>query len=197
MNILIVVINVTMRDRASLMNGNNNSSLLYEYDNFDDDINWIWAQSWLCSIYAQSENQSMSWCTVDYLIKEMNWIVTWYSWISNEVVDKSLWVMVNHCVSVGVELLDNHCALWYNALILLTICILNIIKCVAIYYTIFFHYRNNINLKKKAFFVIIGDVITSFLIEKDFIIKHLSFASREKFIKKKWPTQRSPLLHSK
>ena len=195
MDVLLVAANVTMRDRASLVDGNSSSSLLYEYDSFDGGTNWIWAQSWLCSAYAQPGSQPASWCTADYLAKEVDWIVTWYSWISNGVVDKSLWVKVDHCVSAGVESLENHCALRYSALILLTVCILNTAKCAAIYYTAFLHYRSDINPREKASLVTIGDAVASFLAEKDPTTERLPFASREEFTKEKWPTQRSPWLH--
>ena len=195
MDVLVVAANVTMRDRASLVDGNSSSSLLYEYDSFDGGTNWIWAQSWLCSASAQPGRRPVSWCTADYLAKEVDWILTWYSWISNGVVNKSLWVTVDHCVSAGVESLDNHCALRYSALILLTVCILNTAKCAAIYYTAFLHYRSDTNPREKASLVTIGDAIASFLAEKDPTTERLPFASREEFTKEKWPTQRSPRLH--
>ena len=196
MDVLVVAANVTMRDHASLVNGNSSSSLLYEEDSFDGGSDWIWAQSWLCSAYAQPGSQPASWCTSDFLAKEVDWIVTWYSWISNGVVGKSLWVKVDHCVSAGVESLDNHCALRYSALILLTVCILNTAKCAAIYYTAFLHYRSDTNPREKASLVTIGDAVASFLAEKDPTTERLPFASREEFIKEKWPAQRSPRLHS-
>lgn len=195
MDVLIVAANVTMRDRASLVDGNSSSSLLYEDDSFDGGTNWIWAQSWLCSAYAQPGSRPASWCTAEYLAKEVDWIVTWYSWIGIGVVDKSLWVKVDHCVSAGVESLDNHCALRYSALILLTVCILNTAKCVAIYYTAFLHYRSDTSPREKASLVTIGDAVASFLAEKDLTTERLPFASREEFTKEKWPTQRSPRLH--
>lgn len=195
MDVLVVAANVTMRDRASLVDGNSSSSLLYEYDSFDGGTNWIWASSWLCSAYAQPGSRPVSWCIAENLAKEVDWIVAWYSWISNGILDKSLWVKVDHCVSAGVESLDNHYALRYSALILLTVCILNTAKCAAIYYTAFLHYRSNTSHREKASLVTIGDAVASFLAEKDPTTERLPFASREEFTKEKWPTQRSPRLH--
>ena len=196
MDVLVVAANVTRGDRASLIDGNSSSSLLWESDNFDGGTSWIWGQSWLCSASAQPGSQPASWCTADYLAQEANWILTDYTWITYGVVDKSLSVIVDHCLSAGVESLESYCTLRYSALILLTVCILNIAKCAAIYYTAYLHYRSDKSPREKASLVTIGDAASSFLAEKDLTTEHLPFASREEFTdQKEWPTKRSPLQH--
>ena len=195
MDVLVVAANVTMRDRASLVEGDNSSSLLSEFNNFDGGANWIWAQGWLCSADAPPGKQSTSWCTADYLTKELDWIVTEYNLNSNGVVNKSLWAKVDHCLSAGIESLESHCALRFSALILLMVCILNTIKCAAIYYTAYLHHRSDTSPREKASLVTIGDAVASFLVEKDSTTEHLPFASREEFAGKSWPQKRSAQSH--
>ena len=197
MDVLIVAANVTMQDHASLAAMNTSSSLLYEYNNFDGGTNWIYDQGWLCSAFAQPGRQPASWCTADFLLaKEVEWTVTTYTWVSNGIVDKSLWVKVDYCLSAGVESLDSFCALRYSAGILLIVCVLNLGKCAAIYYTAYIHYRSDVNPREKASLVTVGDAAASFLAEKDHTTAQLSFVSRDDFTGKKWPTKRPPCLHS-
>lgn len=196
MDVLVAAANVTMQDYASLAGGDDSSSLSCEYDNFDGRTDWIWAQSWLCSAYAQPGAQPGSRCTPGFLLaKEVEWTLKEYSWLRNGVVDKSLWVRLDHCLSAGVESFDSLCSLRYNAQILLVVCILNLGKCAAIYYTAYLHNRSDTNPRGKASLVTVGDAVVSLLAEKDLTTEHLSFASREEFTGKKWPTKRSPRLH--
>lgn len=107
----------------------------------------------------------------------------------------SLWVRVDHRLSAGVESFDSLCSLQYSAQILLVVCILNLGKCAAIYYTAYLHNRSDTNPRDKASLVTVGDAAASFLAEEDLTTEHLSFASREEFTGKKWPTKRSPRLY--
>ena len=111
-------------------------------------------------------------------------------------MDKLLWVKVDHCLSAGVESLQSFCALRYSAWILLIVCILNLGKCTIIYYTAYLHLRSGKNPREKAPLVTLGDATASFLAEPDTTTEHLPLASREEFIKKKWPAKRSPWTHS-
>ena len=196
-DVLVVASNVTMQDHASLLDVNTNSSLLYELADVNNGPSWIWAQSWLCSAFAQPGARSASWCTANFLLaKKVDWTVTAYTWLGNGSVDNSLWIEVDYCLSAGVESLDSFCALRYSPGILLMVCILNLGKCAAIYYTAYLHYRSNTSLTENAALVTVGDAAASFLAEKDLTTSHLSFASREEFSGKRWPTQRSPWSHS-
>lgn len=125
------------------------------------------------------------------LAKEVECTLKEYPWLRNGVVGKSLRVKVDHCLSAGVEL----CSLRYSAQILLVVCILNLGKCAAIYYTVYLHNRSDTNPREKASLVTAGDAAASFLAEEDLTTEHLSCASREEFTGKEWPTKRSPRLH--
>ena len=196
MDVLVVAANVTMKDHASLADGNTSSSLLFEDNSFNGRANWIWAQSWLCSAFAQPGLPPVTWCTTEYLVsKEAEWTITEPTWLSNGNIDKSLWVKVDHCLSAGVESLDSFCALRYSPLVLLMVCVLNVAKCAAIYYTAYLHHRSATNPREKASLVTIGDATASFLAEKDFTTEHLPFASREEFAGKVWPKKRSAQSH--
>lgn len=149
MDVLVVAANVTMEDHASLAGGNTSSSLLYDYNNFDVRINWIYAQSWLCSAFARPGLPPDTWCTVEFLLpKEEDWTVRELPWFDSNIdnVDRSVWVKVDHCLSAGVESLDSYCTLRYSAGILVIVCALNLGKCAAIYYTAYLHYRSDTNL---------------------------------------------------
>ena len=102
---------------------------------------------------------------------------------------------MDYCLSAGVESLDGFCALRYSAKILLMVCILNLGKCVAIYYTAYLHYRSDKTPREKASLVTIGDAAASFLAEKDPTTEHLPFASREDFSREEWPSKHSPWSH--
>ena len=196
-DVLVVAANITMKDQASLEGGASNSSLLYDLASFDNGPSWIWAATWLCSAFDQGpESRPQSWCTADSLLsKEAEWTLKRYATNSNGPVDKSLWVKVDYCLSAGVESLDGFCALRFSAGILLLVCILNLGKCAAIYYTAYLHYRSDKASKEKASLVTIGDAVASFLAEKDPATENLPFASREDFTGKEWPSKRSPLSH--
>lgn len=71
-------------------------------------------------------------------------------------------------------------------------CILNLGKCTAIYYRAYRHYQSDMNPREKNSLVTVGDAAASFLAEKDLITEHLSFASREEFMGKKWLEKHSP-----
>ena len=196
-DVLVVAANVSMQDKASLTGGNVDSSLLYEMANINNGPSWIWAQSWLCSAFAQPGARPKAWCTAEFLLsKELEWTVTGYLWHSNGIVDKSLWAKVDYCLSAGVESLDGFCALRYSAEILLMVCILNLGKCAAIYYTAYLHYRSDRNPKEKASLVTVGDAAASFLADEDATTEDLPFASREEFIEKLWPSKRPPWSHT-
>ena len=107
--------------------------------------------------------------------------VTEHTWLSDGTVDKPLGGKVDHCLSAGVESLDSLCALRYSPLVLLMVCILNMAKCAAVYYTAYLHPRSGTNPREEASLVTIGDAAASFLPEKDSTTEHLPFASREEF----------------
>ena len=196
MDVLVVAANVTMQDHASLVDGNTSSSLLFEANNFDGRANWIWAQAWLCSAFAQPGLPPVTWCTTEYLLtKEAEWTIKENTWLSNGTVDISLWVKVDHCLSAGVESLDSFCALRYSPLVLFMVCLLNVVKCAAIYYTAYLHHRSGANPRETASLVTIGDAAASFLADKDPATEHLPFASREEFSGKSWPEKRSAQSH--
>lgn len=184
MDVLVVAANVTMLDHATRTSGNDSSSLLNEYNNFDVGGDWIWAQSWLCWAFALPGTRPTSWCTADFLLSRDEW-----------TIPGPIWVEVDHCLSAGIQSLDSLCALRYSAQILLIVCILNLGKCAVIYYTAYLHYRSDINPREKASLVTVGDAAASFLAEKDLTTEQLCFASRKEFSGKMWPTKRSPWLH--
>ena len=199
MDVVVVAANITMQDHASLAGVNTSSSLLYEHNNFDIRYNWIWAQSWLCSAFARGALPPDTWCTVEFLLPKMeDWTLREFPFSDNNIPDihKTLWVKVDHCLSAGVESLDSYCTLRYSAGILVIVCTLNLGKCAAIYYTAYLHFRNDTNLRKRDSLVTVGDAVASFLAAKDLTTEHLSFANREDFTGKIWPTKRSPQLHS-
>ena len=103
---------------------------------------------------------------------------------------------MDYYLSAGVESLDGFYALRYSAKILLVVCILNLGKCAAIYYTAYLHYRSDKTPREKASLVTIGDAAASFLAEKDPTTEHLPFASWEDFARKEWPSRRSPWSHT-
>ena len=197
-DVLVVAANITMEDKASMEGGASNSSLLYDMANVDNGPSWIWAEGWLCSAFDQRPDlRPKSWCTADFLLsKEAEWTLRIYTWNSNGTIEKSLWVKVDYCLSAGVESLDGFCALRYSAEILLVVCILNLGKCAAIYYTAYLHYRSDKTPREKASLVTIGDAAASFLAEKDPTTEHLPFASREDFARKEWPSRHSPWSHT-
>lgn len=198
MDVLVVAANITMQDYASVAGGNTSSSLLYEHNNFDLKANWIYAQAWLCSAFARPGFQPDKWCTVEFLLpKKEDWTLREFPWFDNNLTDihRSIWVKVDHCLSAGVESLDTYCTLRYSAGILVIVCTLNLGKCAAIYYTAYIHCRSETNLRKRDSLVTVGDAVASFLAEKDLTTKHLSFANRDEFTGRMWPTKRSPQQH--
>ena len=196
MDVLVVAANVTMQDHASLADSNTSSSLLFEDNNFGGRANWIWAQAWLCSAFAQRGLPPVTWCTTEYLVpKEAEWTIVGGTWLGDGTVGKTLWVKVDHCLSAGVESLDSFCALRYSPLVLLMVCVLNVTKCAGVYYTAYLHHRSGTNPREKASLVTIGDATASFLAEKDSTTEHLPFANREDFSGKSWPIKRSAQVH--
>ena len=190
-DVLLVAANLTMQDKASMAGVNTSSSLLYDFPNVKNGPSWIWGQTWVCSAFAGPGERPRAWCTADFLLsKEAEWTV------KDATVDKSLWVKVDYCLSAGVGSLDDFCTLRYSAEILVMVCVLNLGKCAAIYYTAYLHHRSDRNPREKASLVTIGDAAASFLAQKDPTTEQLPFASWKEYTGKKWPPKRSPWSHS-
>ena len=195
-DVLVVAANVTMQDKASLAGRNTSSSLLYDFTNISGETSWIWRSSWLCSAFAPPMKRPKSWCTADFLFsKQADWTLKTYYSFGSEPGDKSLWVKVDYCLSAGFESLDGFCTLRYSVELLLMVCILNLGKCTAIYYTAYLYYRSDRNPRQKASLVTIGDAAASFLVEKDPTTEHLPFATWAEFTGKRWPPNRKPWSH--
>lgn len=188
-DIILVASNITMHDHLSF--GLDNSSSLLTYLNSLSGTAWVFSSGWMCSALTPP-NETGKFCTRDLLLPHADhW--TYFEQQGQRVIR----AQIDYCIPAGnMQSLDDKCALRVSPIILTIVCVLNLSKCLCIFYTSYLHCqgreRKGIRrrrLPKKAPLVTIGDAIESFLQCPEEATEGLPFATRMDF-QNRWPESR-------
>lgn len=130
-DLIVVTSNLTMEDQQSFAL-DNTSSLLFNRTTPNGATSWYIATNWLCSAW-QTEVHMKVWCTDEFLgPRSHNWTYRGrYPDFRNPT--KEFWGKIDHCIPAGdVHDMEENCALRVSTIILATVCILNLFKCICI-----------------------------------------------------------------
>ena len=161
---VVVVTNTPTNEETK----HDNTSLIASFNSPGSGIHWSTAQSWICAAYPEVRT---SFCSMQFMNQfSNNWTVGDKKGTYNASVD--------YCLSAGAQLPNERCGLLFSPIVMGLVCILNLIKCICIWYTA---YRD-----LGSALVTIGDAISYFLRNPDSSTKGLCLSSKADFGYQQW-----------
>lgn len=138
-DLIVVTSNLTMEDQQSFA-VDNTSSLLSNFTTPGPPTDWYASNNWLCSAWKMPGERLRVWCTDQFLGPQShNW--TYHGDQSDfRTGSKEFWAKIDHCIPAGdAHDMDGSCALRVSTVILFTVCILNLFKCICICWVAHIH----------------------------------------------------------
>lgn len=139
-DVIVVAANVTMSNATvapSMIDNNPNKTSLLDVYRTEAFNSWPLVNSWICMEWWTAVDIPSIACTEDFIrhhIENWTWVSFNYTdgWVQAETYE------IAYCLSDGNEsaVMDEKCALRFSPPILIVVCILNLLKCLAIGYTI-------------------------------------------------------------
>lgn len=195
-DVVLVANNASMRDGTSLVPNNQNSSLLYLGSSIIGRSKWMWATSWMCSIWDDTSivvGRRQPWCSQERLLPQVDsWAVKNYQLSPEGNFIREIVTEIDYCLTAGDEDTQAGCAIRYSSVLLLVVIGLNFVKLACVWLVWRIHAPNKQNGREHEPLVTQGDAIASFLSLEDPSTKHLPFLEAPDCAKKWLSATKTP-----